>query len=238
MRRSTEQEQIDCQDTDPATLHGNLRDLVWINRWLGGVWITRLALGKLLGRDARSVSLLDVGTGAGDMPRALWLWATRRGMRPWVAACDISPMIVQIAAGDGTAGSDRAQHHLDRTAFFAADGTALPFASNSFDVSMCSLALHHMNPDAALATLRELARTARRGVVVGDIVRSRPGVWAAWLLTRAVSSNPMTRHDGPASVRRAYSKNELRALCRQAGLYDVTVFHLGYRVALAARVTC
>jgi hypothetical protein len=121
--------------------------------------------------------------------------------------------------------------------FAAADARCLPFGDLSFDVVMCSLALHHQVPDDALAMLREMRRVARRGVVVNDIVRCWRGYWGAWLLSRTLSRNPLTRHDGPLSVRRAYTRPEMLALAAEAGLGAVTFDEglLGYRVAMTAR---
>jgi hypothetical protein len=73
--------------------------------------------------------------------------------------------------------------------------------------------------------------------VVNDLVRSRPGFLGAQLLGALLSDNPLTRHDGPASVRRAYTRAELRDLARAAGLARPTIGpDLGYRVALTANL--
>ena len=38
-----------------------------------------------------------------------------------------------------------------------------------------------------------------------------------WLATRVLRLHPVSRHDGPMSVRRAYSADELTALVRRIG---------------------
>ena len=119
--------------------------------------------------------------------------------------------------------------------FAAANGLALPFADASVDVAMCSFALHHLAPAEAAALLREMRRVARYGIVINDLVRWRPGYWATWLFTHALSRNPLTRNDGPLSVLRAYTRAEMRTLAAQAGLRDVRFdSFLGYRVAMTA----
>ena len=80
-----------------------------------------------------------------------------------------------------------------------------------------------------------MRRVARLGVVVNDIVRWWPGVWGAWLMAKLFSGNPLTLHDGPLSVRRAYTRDELRDLAGRAGLRGVNLkSFVGYRVALTA----
>ena len=44
-----------------------------------------------------------------------------------------------------------------------------------------------------------------------------------WLATRVLAMHPVSRHDGPLSVRRAYAPAELAELFRTAGLRGVSV---------------
>ena len=83
--------------------------------------------------------------------------------------------------------------------------------------------------------LGEMRRVARRGVVVNDLVRGWLGYAGAWLLSRAVTRNPLTRHDAPLSARRAYTRAEMVALAARAGLGPL-VFEgfLGYRATMTA----
>jgi len=81
-----------------------------------------------------------------------------------------------------------------------------------------------------------MARVSRRGVVVNDLVRGRLYLAGAWLLSHIVSGNRLSRNDAPLSVRRAYSRSELRALVDEAGLRIVGEVggFAGHRVAIAA----
>src|SRR5262249_12074175 len=114
------------------------------------------------------------------------------------------------------------------------DALALPFEPGTFDLVICTLALHHFEPDAATELLRRMARVARH-VLVFDVVRSRLAYISVILLTQALRMNYMTRHDAPASVRRAYSPAELREMACAAGLDDATVWvGFPFRLALSA----
>ncbi len=97
-----------------------------------------------------------------------------------------------------------------------AEGESLPYADGAFDVVTCSLALHHFEPPAARALLRELRRVARLTPVVCDLRRSALAYAATWLWSRG-SRNRLTRHDAPLSVRRAYTPGEALALARASG---------------------
>jgi ubiquinone/menaquinone biosynthesis C-methylase UbiE len=117
-----------------------------------------------------------------------------------------------------------------------ADGRALPYPDAAFDIAHASLVLHHLEPPDALTLLRELARVARRGIVVNDLSRQRITLLGAWLLTRAFTRNRYSRHDAPLSARRAYTLEEAQALLTEAGLRTVHVKRgvLGHRWAIAA----
>jgi ubiquinone/menaquinone biosynthesis C-methylase UbiE len=222
----TDEEELMDRPGHPASVVvENLADLRRVNAVLGGVSLTLAALDDLAGdlRPGAPLSIVDVGTGGADIPRRAIAWARGRGWRPTALATDLGLEIVRAAAG-GTLG----------LAFVVADGRRLPLQDGSFDVATCSLLLHHLPPDGVVALLQEMARVSRRGVVVNDIVRWWPGYWGAWLLSRLFSRNPLTRHDGPLSVRKAYTRQEMAALIGQAGLRPVAWHgYLGYRVSLA-----
>jgi len=94
--------------------------------------------------------------------------------------------------------------------------------------------LHHFSPDQAVVVIREMARVARIGVIVDDLLRSRVGYVGARLLGALLTSNRLTRHDGPLSVRRAYRRPELAALLRRAGIRPVCQLTIpGYRSVVA-----
>ena len=224
-------ELLDGALDDDRALVGNLRDLARANRWLGGRELSAKGLAALA-PGGMPVTVIDVGTGGTDIPLALIDRARTSGGRLSVTATDSRPEILDAAK--------RREPRLGTTAdltLCVADGRALPFPDRSFDIAHSSLVLHHLEPTAAVELLREMARVARRGVVVNDLVRSR-GAWVgAWLLSHLVTTNRYTRHDAPMSVRRAYTVAELTALIAAAGLRveaQAVGGPFGHRVVLAA----
>ena len=220
-------ELMDRPGHDPAVLAENLNDMRLVNRWLGGARLTVDGLERLTDGLApnRRLRLLDVAAGGADISRVLVGWARRRCPDALVVATDLSHEILRLATDPPRPG----------LAFAVCDGLRLPFRDGAFDAAVCSLVLHHLRPDDAVRFLREMRRVSRLGVVVNDLVRWWPGVWGTWLMSRLFSRNPLTRHDGPLSVRRAYTRPELRALVVRAGLRGLWFEgFMGYRVALAA----
>lgn len=199
---------------DPRTLAANLRDLARINRGLGGAGLSWRAVGPLLNErpTGEHLKLLDVGTGAADIPHALRRKTADRDPTLEIVATDVRPEIVSIAretAGPAPIFEVRLApaDHIDEQ-----DG--------SFDVVHASLVMHHLEPPEAIELLREMARVASRAVIINELDRGQGWLIAAKLLTRLTTRNAYTRHDGPLSVRRAYRPNELTQLAARAGLVE------------------
>jgi ubiquinone/menaquinone biosynthesis C-methylase UbiE len=218
---------------DVATLRKNLDDLERVNRWLGGAELSWRALEAALDGAPRSrMTLLDVGTGAADIPRHLLQRATRAGFALAIAATDVRAEIVDEARRRSAGVAAGLEISRAR-----ADGIDAP--DESFDIVHASLVLHHLEPEGAKALLGEMARVSRRAVIVNDLDRAARWLAAAWLLSRVTTANRYTRHDAPLSVRRAYRPNEASALAAAAGLREVRRLSGGfghrYALVLAAR---
>jgi SAM-dependent methyltransferase len=218
-------ERLDMPVHDAGVLADSLRDLAAVNRWLGG---TRAVLRTLRAVLPAGGSLLDVGTGGGDIPRALVRRARRRGESIRVVGCDLHEQTVALAAAWSRS--------FDEIRIVRGDALALPFADGAFDVVLLSLTFHHFDDDAQISTLRELARVARRAIVVNDLERSWPNYLGARLLAATLwRGNELTRHDGPLSVLRGFTRDELIGRARTAGLRDPRVERrFFYRIVLSA----
>ena len=235
MRRlANARELLDGDLAEPLVLDGNLRDLRRVNRQFGGARLSVHGVRALVigcGKaDRGALRVLDVGAGSCDIPLAL---IAAEG--PWrsvhVTATDSRPEVLAAARRIEPALAARAEIEL-----LVADGRSLPFADDAFDVAHASLVLHHLDPGDALALLRELARVARLGIVVNDLQRGVVNWLGAWLVLHALTRNRFTLHDGPLSVRRAYTRAEMRNLLATAGLRPIEELaaFAGHRWAIAA----
>lgn len=215
-RRRRQPEIMDEPDLDPRR-HGHaLRSLERINLWSGTARSLWLALGTLRERTpTRPLRILDVATGAGDVPVRLWQRARRAGLAFDIQGCDRSPQALAHAR-------QRAEEKGAAVGFFACDALhdALP---GGYDVVMSSLFLHHLDEEPATDLLRRMAEAAGRLVLVNDLVRSRSGLALAYLGTRLLSTSPVVHYDGPRSVEGAYTVEEVVHLAGQAGLRDFTM---------------
>jgi ubiquinone/menaquinone biosynthesis C-methylase UbiE len=205
-----------------SRLTKSLDQLRVVNRLLGGYSAVYDALFPYMQRNStRPVRILDVGTGIGDIP-AFLLQDT--GIRRWdvdLVGIDHNPATV-IAA----------RRHLDRSLdpsvsqrifVHPADAAHLPYADDTFDISMASMFLHHFTSDEAIEIVAEMNRVARDGVLINDLHRHELAYFAIAGLTRILPATEMIRNDAPLSVARGFSRPELYRIARKAGLERVRI---------------
>jgi len=203
-------EWLDASSFETKAIEENLRDIRFINHVLGWTaFTTRQVLSVARALGPVEVRVLDIASGSADIPLAVVRQARRAGINLTVVVSDISPQIVEAAR--------RPAAKTPSIVVEKVDALNLPYAPGSFDIVLCTLALHHFGPDEAVVLLQNMARVGRR-VLVFDLARSPLAYAGAVLLTRLLPMNAMTRHDAPVSVRRAYTVAEVRDLVTRAGL--------------------
>lgn len=209
---------IDDPQLDASLITRSLRDVVRANTLFGGRRAVLRELRAVLGALGSEATLLDVGTGLGDIPRHARALAARRGVRLTTVGVELSaPLAAASRASTGIS--------------VCADAFRLPLRDRSVDVVTCSQLLHHF-PDAECARLLgELSRVARVRVIVSDLRRSWIAAAGFWLASWPLGFHPVTRHDGVLSVLRGFTTGELRAQVRDAcGATPRVRRRLGWRV--------
>ena len=209
---------IDDPDIDAWLVTRSLADVARANTLFGGRRAVLRELAPLLPTLGPAPTLLDVGTGLGDIPFHARRLAQRRGVRLSTIGVELSePLAVASLARTG--------------ASVCADAFRLPFADRAVDVVTCSQVLHHFAEPEESALVRELTRVARVAVIVSDLRRSWLAAGGFWLASFPLGFHPVSRHDGVLSVLRGFTARELRDTVRSATGCDATVRHrLGWRV--------
>lgn len=215
--RQHKPEILDGKSWNPEELRANFRDIRRVNRWGGG---TAAVLNELPGllhdiSPEHEVSMLDLATGSADIPIGVYQWAKKTRRRVRLIASDWSEEILAIAR-------ERVVDP-DLIEFARYDARAVQLKDQSVDLTLCSLALHHFEPNDAVQVLVEMKRLSRIGCVVNDLVRSRAGYATAVATSMMLTRNRLTRHDAPLSVLRAYTPSELSDLLTEAGWEGATI---------------
>jgi ubiquinone/menaquinone biosynthesis C-methylase UbiE len=212
-------EMIDGPPLPAADMACCMMDIARVNALFGGRMVTMIHAKRLLADvpASRTITVLDVGTGAADIPRALVRWARRRGRRIRVFALDRDPATLQVAA--------QAAREYPEITFLRGDALSLPVRPGAVDLTISAMTLHHLEPDAGVRYLAEMDRAAGMAFIVNDLARSRIAHAVVWLITRVFTRGYIAKHDGPLSVRRSYTPREVTDLCGKAGLRDAAVVH-------------
>lgn len=213
--RDRRPERMDDPQLDPGAHRRALAGLSRINRLSGShtvLWPALAALAKSVGKPIR---VLDVATGAGDVPIRLAKRAADAGLPIQFDGCDVSDIAVSHA--------DRAAKAAGANiGFFQHDVLAHPLPTG-YDAVTCSLFLHHLDEADAVRLLSAMAAATNKLVLVNDLARGPTNYLLVWAACHLLTRSPVVHEDGPLSVRAAFTLKEMQTLAEHAGLQGAKV---------------
>jgi SAM-dependent methyltransferase len=217
MKRIVVQELLDTDAGTPREVEQSIADLRMFNRAFGGIRTVSSTLRRIARqKNLQELSWVDVAGSEGYVAQAAGKSLARSGIR-------LDTVVM-----------DRAWTHMDhRLPAVCGDALALPFADNSFDAVGCSLFVHHLEPDEITRFAAEALRVARHALLIHDLIR-HPLHLALSYLGFPLYRSRITRHDAPASVRRAYTVDEIKNIlgrAARASSIEVQRFYL-YRMGV------
>ena len=222
--RRDDPELMDAPGLPVAEVEDAYRVLRRVNRQLGNLETMRREFSRFVREDLgdrASFTALDVGSGSGDIAVALReIMPTRAGL---VLALDRDPSAVAAARRQSLAA-------------VRGDALRLPFADRSIDLVTAVKFAHHFHGRSLGRLVEEMARVSRHRVIILDIRRHWLAYWGfrAWSL--ALTRNRLVRHDGPLSVLRGFTPEELLVpVARLAGWTWTIRRYLGFQLALVGR---
>ncbi|MBS2007597.1 MAG: methyltransferase domain-containing protein [Cyanobacteria bacterium SZAS TMP-1] len=171
--------------------------------------------------------VLDLACGGGDLAMALSSYFHSKKQAVQILGVDVSPLAVEYATSKwqdfcGKSGLSMPSQLQKSCSFSRLDvlGEELPAG---FDVIMTSLFTHHLDPPDIQALLAKMAASAGKLVLVNDLERHPLSLWSVTLATKLVTTSKVVQHDGPASVRAAFTTTEMLQMAQAAGLKEATV---------------
>lgn len=211
MKRFVAPEEMDSEALSAKEHLRALKGLARINffsRSAHNLWSAIEALAQE--NPEKPLRVLDIATGSGDIPIALWKRARKKGIRLEIDGCDKSSQALDFA-------KVLAEESGAKVGFFKLNihHEVIP---SGYDILISSLFLHHLQNGEALQFLRQMKEKAGRLVLVNDLVRSVPGLVLALLGTRLLCASRIVQADGVFSVRAAFSVSEMHHLLQDAGL--------------------
>ena len=155
--------------------------------------------------------MLDLACGGGQVIVSLAGRAARHGIRAEWIGWDRSPVAVEYAR------TLAVRRGVKAVRFEIGDALrgSMP---DEVDVALCTLFLHHLEDQDAMALLRKMKEASGTGVVVSDLRRTALGAAFTWVGCRLLSRSDVFLEDGMRSIAAAFTTEEARRLAAQAGL--------------------
>lgn len=180
------------------------------NGFLGGwaVLRERLEVWSRAWDKRKSITMLDVGTGAADMPNRILHWGRRRRFNIRIIGIDADGEVLRLARERNEGEDNLALIHADLRAFAAFGGR--------FDYVLGSLFLQRLKPAELVPALKTCDSLAIKGMFFSDLRRCAAAYAGFSALTCLAGRVP--RNDGPLAVRRAFLPAELESAAEDAGL--------------------
>jgi len=218
------EELLDDPRADPSAVRESLRNIARSNRWFGGRSAVRHGLARLCGEvpPGSTLTLLDLGTGLGDLPLDAARWAARHGFRLVPIGLERNRAAAALASEAGLP-------------VVVGCAGSLPLKPGSVDIVLVSQLAHHLASDTVVRMVRDLDAVARVGVVLADLRRATLALFGFWLGSRLLGFDQATRADGLTSVRRSYTADELARLLGRAGVRARVERRPGFRLVATWR---
>jgi SAM-dependent methyltransferase len=214
------------------TFRDFLRDLAEVNRVTRAYAPTLAFFDRIVDRTpglrARPLRILDVGSGGGDMLRAVARWSEQRNIAVSLSGVDLNPHAA-LAARELSAKDPLAAHIEWHTGDVFTHELERPP-----DVVISALFTHHLSSPEIVRFLGWMEQHARLGWFINDLHRSRSAAFWFRLLPVLFGWHPFIRNDGPVSLRRAFVPGEWKQMLAQANISDASVEqHLMNRLCVA-----
>ncbi|HBH23776.1 MAG TPA: SAM-dependent methyltransferase [Cytophagales bacterium] len=221
--RSKDEELMDDLDCNGDVVDQTLRELEFINSWLGGNKVTLNGIGKLIKHNNQNpLRIIDLGCGDGEMLRRVGENINKKNFNTSLLGIDANPNIIEVARNktlNGLKIEYKAINILDPD-----------FSVKDQDIVICTLFLHHFDSDVLADLLSKWHKQAQIGIVINDLHRHPLAFYSIRLLTAWFSRSPMVKYDAPLSVLRGFTKGEWEDILQKAGIeqYELT-WHWAFR---------
>ncbi len=216
--RSYQKELLDRDDIPFEDIRQNMKELDFINTWLGGHKITIDGF-KKLAKDKQSITVCEIGCGGGDNLLAVDKWCNENNINVSLIGIDMKPECITFAEGR--------KEFIGSVKWITSDYAKVDFPSNP-DIIFSSLFCHHFTDEDLVFQFNWMKENSAIGFFINDLQRHPLAYYSINILTAIFSKSYLVKNDAPLSVRRGFTNKELKALLSKAG---ITNFDLKWRWA-------
>jgi ubiquinone/menaquinone biosynthesis C-methylase UbiE len=210
--RSDKKELLDSDTIPEMDLFQNLKELDFINNWLGGYNITFNALKKII-KTNKSYTLVDIGSGGGDTLKRIFDWSKKNNYNLKLVGIDLKQACVNYSL------INNPNKHIQ---FICDDYKNMSSQVSHSDIIHACLFCHHLS-NLQIIELIKFAQKNKSILVINDLQRNPIAYYAIKWLTLFFSKSYLVKNDAPLSVARGFKKVELVELIKQAGVKNYSV---------------
>lgn len=201
------QELADAPDCNQATLYNTYTQFKTLNL-LFSHWrsVYELYIRPLLEKENRTLTLLDIGCGGGDITLTIAKWVAQDNLSLEITAIDTDIRAITFV-------NNLSNPH--NVKFQNVSTKELLAQNRSFDLVISNHFMHHLNSNELQEILTEVKHLANKMVIFNDIERSDNqyfGFATLGFFLKPFFSNSFIWEDGLRSIRRSYTRSELMAI--------------------------
>jgi 2-polyprenyl-3-methyl-5-hydroxy-6-metoxy-1,4-benzoquinol methylase len=213
--RSHRKEMLDAPVISRKILIQNLQELDFLNRRLGGHAISLQGIKQLVRLKDKQYHIADLGCGSGDTLKRIARWARMKGYNVKLTGIDINEDAITYLEHHCRAYSEISGIKTDYRSFLE--------TAENVDIIHCSLFCHHLTDAEITDMIRLLKSRVKLGFIINDLRRT----WMAWIAVRIfttlLNGSELARHDGPVSVLRGFTENEIKALLQNENVLNYSI---------------
>ena len=206
-QRSNQKELLDGDDIPFQALIQNLKELNFINIWLGGHAITLRGIKRSIG-NKKTITICEIGCGGGDNLFAIYQYCLKK---------DISVNFIGIDMNAGCIEYAQQQYPQLNGKWICSDYVSIHFDEKP-DIIFSSLFCHHFSNIQLLIMLQWLKQNSRNAFFINDLQRHWLPYYFIKYCTRIFSRSYLVKNDACLSVARSFIKNDWRILLQQVGI--------------------
>ncbi len=215
-KRSEEKEFLDDFQCEGEDLKQNLRELKFINKWLGGNNVTFSGLEQALKNNSKTnLRIADLGCGGGDILELIAQWGRKKKLKLLLTGIDVNEFIINYAKQNTASYPEIEYKNVN---VFSEE-----FSLLEFDIVNCTLFCHHLDDESLVKLFSQLKNQTKIAIVINDLHRHWFAYHSIKWLTKFFSKSYMVKNDAKLSVLRGFSRKELEEIIKASGFTDFSI---------------
>lgn len=215
--RSSQKELLDKDDIPFEDIKQNMKELDFINTWLGGHQITIKGLSQIINasilQPVNPLLICEIGCGGGDNLRVIKQWCIRENINASFIGIDINPHCISFA---------KSRKENEGIKFICSDYRTVTL-ENKPHIIFSSLFCHHFSKEELQQQFEWMKQNAQLGFFVNDLQRHPLAYYSIKWLTQLFSKSYLVKNDAPLSVLRGFHKNELSSILHQSNIQSFSL---------------